>query len=254
MRKVAERTNVLTESNSKNFIHAIVNAVAKGYSDNVISEDIIDLIRQNEVSKGVLAAAPEALRSYAKSLSSSLSFIAEEVESIELQEPVNTPLQVTKKKKQQFEELEAEQTSSSEEEKQEEKDSVEKIRADLEALAEEHQITTDKTKLSASKKASKSIEISEDWEKYNYDKTSNTISGLIKIDFKQDMSMYKRANTVDIKQSGINFVANSIFAYLKNEYPKLKANLTTEIFDDRMQFTDVNSGKAEVAFTIEDAF
>ena len=41
--KVAERTNVLTESENKSFVHAIVNAVSKGYADKTVLEDILDL-------------------------------------------------------------------------------------------------------------------------------------------------------------------------------------------------------------------
>ena len=60
MRKEAERTNVLVENNNKNFIHAIINAVAKGYSDETVIEDVLELVKANEISKGVLLSSPDS--------------------------------------------------------------------------------------------------------------------------------------------------------------------------------------------------
>ncbi|HUS49874.1 MAG TPA: hypothetical protein VMZ91_06895 [Candidatus Paceibacterota bacterium] len=86
MEKKSDRINVLTESveqNAKsNFIHAILNAIMKGYSNQTIFLDIIELVRLDQISDGVLKTAPSVLRSYAKEFSKTLNFLADKLEKI----------------------------------------------------------------------------------------------------------------------------------------------------------------------------
>ncbi len=86
MKKNANRINVLTESieenANSNFIHAILNAIMKGYSNQTIFFDVIELVRLNQISKGVLETAPAVLRSYAKEFSKTLNFLADKLEKI----------------------------------------------------------------------------------------------------------------------------------------------------------------------------
>ena len=54
----------------------------KGYSNQTIFFDIIELVRLNQISEGVLKTAPAVLRSYAKEFSKTLNFLADKLEKI----------------------------------------------------------------------------------------------------------------------------------------------------------------------------
>jgi len=86
MEKRSNRINVLTESIQENantnFLHAVLNAIIKGYSDQTIFFDIIELARLEQISDGVLKTAPAFLRSYSKEFSNTLNFLAEKIEKI----------------------------------------------------------------------------------------------------------------------------------------------------------------------------
>lgn len=86
MKKDADRVNVLTEvitdNANSNFVHAVLNALMKGYSDKTIFFDIIELVRLDQISLGVLKTSPDVLRSYAKSFNESLNYIADKIEKI----------------------------------------------------------------------------------------------------------------------------------------------------------------------------
>ena len=86
MNKENNRSNVLIESISPdknvNFLHSIINALAKGYSEKTIFFDIIDLVRREQISDGVLKTVPEALRAYAKSFSKTLDYVADKLDKI----------------------------------------------------------------------------------------------------------------------------------------------------------------------------
>ena len=86
MQKNSNRTNVLTESLGENananFMHSILNAVIKGYSDKTIFLDIVELVRLNQISEGVLKTSPIVLKSYAKEFSKTLEYIADKIEKI----------------------------------------------------------------------------------------------------------------------------------------------------------------------------
>ncbi|MDD5650294.1 MAG: hypothetical protein PHF86_07760 [Candidatus Nanoarchaeia archaeon] len=222
MDKIAERTNVITESENKSFVHAVINAVTKGYSDNTVLEDIMDLVRRKEVSKGVILAAPDALKSYGESLANSLSFLAEQIKDLEI---VDEP--IVKKKV-----------------KDEEPNVVEQ--------------EMDKTEEATEKKASlqhfANVEISEDWSKYFYDKKTNMMTGTLKIQFHQDMSSFKTANKIKIEQNDVDEILNKIYSYFGTEFKKLKATLTPEIFKTPVQFDSVEQGEAIVDYEIKGAF
>jgi predicted nuclease with TOPRIM domain len=219
MEKKSERINVLTEGNNKNLVHAIVNAVSKGYSDNIIIDDILDLVRTNEVSQGVLSTCPQTLRSYSESISSSLNNIADEVEGIKIQQQ-----EMVVERKKRFEEFEKKEDDKNFEETQEKTSSCEKI------------------------------SITENWEKTEYNENENKLAGVLLINFNQDMSFYKRSSTVSLGKSVVDYVNNKIFAYLKKEYPQLKAQLTDKIFKSQIEFCNVKIGKCQINFEIEGAF
>ena len=101
MEKKSNRTNVLTESIQQNtntsFIHAILNAIMKGYSDKTVFVDIVELVRLNQITDGVLNTTPAILRSYAKEFSKSLIYIADKLEKIakyRKETKVNTDVEV----------------------------------------------------------------------------------------------------------------------------------------------------------------
>lgn len=224
--KKSARNNVLAESEGKNFIHAILNAVNKGYSDQIIIDDILELANANEISKGNLISAPEALKEYAKSYFNSLNKIADELSQLEFAE--EKPMSIKRKKiiedtddKKMFDdELEVKDISAEEE-------------------------------LDFNKTAS----ISENWDNYNYDKTSNKLSGVIKISFNQDVSKYKdKENKIKLSHGTINRLRASIFKYLRNEYPKVIARFDSNIFKGNLVFKDLSAGKAEIAYEIENAY
>jgi len=224
MDKFAERTNVLTESENKSFVHAVINAVTKGYADNTVLEDILDLVRRKEVSKGVLLAAPDALRTYGESLNNSLKFLADEIDQLE----VNDELTVKKK-----EQPKSDEPNVVEQEMEKQEEATEK-KASFDRFAK--------------------LEVSEDWSKYNYDKKSNIMSGTLIVDFKQDMSIFKTANRVVLNQNEIDDILGKVFAYLTCEFKNLKAELTPEIFKNQVKFSSVEKGVAEIEYEIKGAF
>lgn len=214
--KKAERINVLTESNNKNFVHAILNAVNKGYADQTIVDDIIDLVKSNEVSEGVMLASPEALRQYADSIEESLNFIADEIENLEVVSP--------SVKRKRFEEIE--DVEGTEKENEEEEEEI--------------------------KNASKDIVVTEDWEKYTHDEKTNKISGVLNISFVQNMDSYKKDKEIVLKDSARDYVRNKVYAYFKSEYPKLKAKLDGKIFKSGFVVSD--NGQAFLNYEIEQAY
>lgn len=230
IKKNAERTNVLTESENKSFIHSIINAVTKGYSDGTILEDIMELIRRREVSKGVIQAAPDALRSYAESIKDSLVFLAEQMEELEIfDEPT-----IKKREIQQQQEIDKQ----------------------IQIVPEEE--VEEKTFEQASKNASlnkfASLEVTEDWEQYSYNKKSNVMSGHLIIKFKEDMNKFKTANKVSLSPEDTRKILSSIFSYFSKEYKNLKSSLNEEIFKGNIKFSSLEQGIAEVDYLIEGAF
>lgn len=102
MKKKADRTNVLTESIQENantnFIHAVLNAIMKGYSDQTIFFDVIELVRLEQISEGVLKTTPSVLRSYAKNFAKTLNFLADKIEKIsEFRDSTKTKDEVVQK-------------------------------------------------------------------------------------------------------------------------------------------------------------
>jgi bisphosphoglycerate-dependent phosphoglycerate mutase len=227
-KKIAERTNVLTETENKSFIHAVINAVTKGYSDNTVLEDILDLVRRKEVSKGVIQAAPEALRAYGESINNSLKFLADQIDELEI---IDEP---TVRKK----DIPAP------------KDEENVVEEEMKSF-EENQ-GSDKT---ASLDKFSSLKVSEDWKKYDYNEKDNCMSGILKICFNQDMSKYKNAsNKVILSENDLNDVLTKIFSYFSSEFKNLKANLSKEIFASEIKFSCLEKGEAEVKYSINGAF
>lgn len=230
IKKVAERSNVLTESENKSFIHSIINAVTKGYSDGTVLEDIMELIRRREVSKGVIQAAPDALRSYAESIRDSLVFLAEQMENLEV---IDEPTIKRREIKLQ-----------------------EQIDEQIQAVPVEN--TEEKTFEQASKNASlnkfANLEVSEDWDQYSYNKKSNTMSGHLIISFKEDMNKFKNANKVSLSSEDTKKILSSVYSYFSKEYKNLKSSLNEEIFKGNIKFSSLEKGVAEVDYLIEGAF
>ena len=98
------------------------------------------------------------------------------------------------------------------------------------------------------------IKIEEDEEKYSHDENNNKISGLLNISFNQDMRIYKQGTKINLKQSVKEHIQNKIFDYLKSEYPKLKAELSSTIFTSSLNFNDLKNGIAEISYEIEEAY
>jgi hypothetical protein len=236
MNRVAERTNVLTETENKSFIHAVLNAVTKGYSDNTVLEDILDLVRRKEVSKGVIQAAPEALRSIGESIAQSLSFLAEQMENFEIIDETT----VKKREKPNNDTNVVEQEMDKQEEK------IESKNASLN--------TTDGINFTIAMEKFPNLEVSEDWNKYSYDKKTNNMTGILKLDFKQDMTSFKTANKIVLTENDIDEVLNKIYSYFTAEFKNLKASLKPEIFKGAVKFNSVEKGKAEVDYEIIGAF
>jgi hypothetical protein len=224
MEKKSERTNVLTETENKSFVHAVVNAVTKGYSDNTVLEDIIDLVRRKEVSKGVIQSTPGALRDVGRSINESLSFLANQIEELEI---IDEPTVKRKIKD------DGQNVVEEEMEKQEDETKVDKT-ASIEKFA--------------------SLVVSEDWEKYNYDKSVNIITGHLFIDFKQDMSSYGVSNKIALNQNDLDYILSSVYGYFNSEFKNLKANLTPDIFTSDAVFTSIDKGLVEVDYEIKEAF
>ena len=283
MEKKAERLNVLTESNNKNFVHAILNAVTKGYSDNTIVEDVIELVKSNDISQGTLATAPEALRSYAESVMNSLSVIADEIDDIEVQDAQDRVVRRKRleqnKEDDENENEEGEEEENEEGEEEENEDELngddknvieeemkrldgevsvieEKKRRELEEVDEEDEDDEDEDlNYQSSKIASKdNLVISEDWEKSGYRDNEKKIVGLLKLNFNQDMSLYKNENEISLGKSAVGHIKKRVFAYLKNEYPRIKVKLSSKIFKGNIIFEDLKEGKAQIQYEIDKPF
>lgn len=230
MEKQAERTNVLTETENKSFIHAVLNAVTKGYADTTVLEDIMDLVRRKEVSKGVIQSAPEALRSIGESISNSMNFLADQIDELEI---IDEPTVKRREMPKDEEPNVVEEEMNKQEEDEEESKESEKT-ASFDKFA--------------------SLEVSEDWSKYSYDKKKNVMSGQIRVNFKQNMCKYKVANRVILDKNDLDNVLSKIYAYLHVEFKNLKANLCPEIFTSGMIFASIDKGEADVDYKIEGAF
>jgi len=223
--KNAERTNVLTESKNKSFIHAVINAVTKGYADKTVLEDVLDLVRKKEVSKGVLLSSPEALREYAESFKNSLEFLATEIEQLEV---VDEPI-IQKK----------EQEEPSEPNILEEEMKVE------EAVVEDKKASFDKFA---------NLDVKEDWDVYHYDEEKNCMTGLLKLNFNTDMKKHLVANKIILDKQDTEDIVNKIFSYYATEFKNFKANLTRDIFKTNLRFVSVDKGLAEIEYEIKGAF
>jgi hypothetical protein len=220
--KVAERTNVLTESENKNFIHAVINAVTKGYSDNTVLEDILDLVRRKEVSKGVIKAAPDALKAYGESLKNSLVFLADQIENLEI---IDEP---TVRRKE--------------------------VQNNEENVVEEEMKKVEETEKTASLEKFGNLTVQEDWDKYVYDDKANVMSGLLKINFGCDMNKFVVSDKVILNKNDVNELLQKIYGYYQKEYQNLKSNLSTEIFKSNIRFVSAEKGEAEVEYEIKGAF
>lgn len=263
MKKKSERMNVLTEGDSKNFIHAILNAVTKGYSDNTIIEDVIEMIRTNDISKGILITAPDALCSYGKSLSNSLNSIAQEIRNIEIQdaqELIVKRKKLEEKRKENNEDEEAENGLDDngrnviEEEMDRLDGEVTKIEEKKREELEQDEDDDVEDLNYQSKIASKDITITEDWEKSGYNESEDKIAGNLNINFNQNMSIYKKGNQLNLDKLAIDYITNKVFSYFKNEYPRLKVKLSTNIFKENIVFDDVGDGKAHISYEINKPF
>lgn len=223
-KKVAERTNVLTESENKSFIHAVINAVTKGYSDKTVLEDIVDLIRRKEVSKGVIQAAPEALKTYGESLKNSLDFLSQQIEELEI---IDEPT-VRKKDKNNDENVVEEEMKKEEEKVTDKKSSLDKF---------------------------SSLDISEDWDKYCYDEKKNCMTGTLKLNFRKNMNKFRSSNNkVKLEQSDVDDVLSRVYGYFTTEFKNLKAGLSPNIFKTGIKFSSLEKGEAEVEYEIKGAF
>jgi hypothetical protein len=220
-KKVAERTNVLTESENKSFIHAVINAVTKGYSDNTVLEDILDLVKRKEVSKGVINSAPEALRAYAESLRNSLVFLSEQIDDLDIVD------ELTVKRKNNNEENVVEEEMK--------KDEPTEKKASFDKFAD--------------------MKVSEDWDKYVYDEKKNVMSGELKLDFNMNMNKFRASNNkVRLDTTDVDDVLGKIYSYFTTEFKNLKASLSQEIFKTDIKFSSLDKGEAVVEYEIKGAF
>jgi hypothetical protein len=222
---VAERTNVLTETENKSFIHAVINAVTKGYSDNTVLEDILDLVRRKEVSKGVIKAAPEALKTYGESIKNSLDFLSSQIDELEI---IDEP---TVKKR----------------EKPKEDDQQNVVEEEMKKVEEPAEKTASFDKFAC-------LKVSEDWDKYCYDEKKNSMTGILKLNFGQDMSKFMVKAKVILAKQDIEDVLSKIYSYYGSEYKNLKANLSPNIFKTEIKFSNLEKGLAEVLYEINGAF
>lgn len=246
-KKVAERTNVLTETENKSFIHAVINAVTKGYADNTVLEDVLDLIRRKEISKGVIQSAPEALKSYGESIKNSLDFLAEQIEQFEIiDEPTVKRREAPKKIEENVveEEMKNEDVPEAPEAENPE---------DEEASSQVPGTTGTASKKSSIEKFA-SMKVAEDWDKYTYDEKTNSMVGILKLNFCQDMSKFQSDDKVILAKEDIDEVLNRIYGYYSTEYKNLKAGLSTEIFKSDIKFSNIQKGLAEVEYEIQGAF
>jgi hypothetical protein len=224
MKKTTERINVITESENKNFVHAIINAVTKGYSDRIVLDDIIDLVRRKEISKGILLASPDALRTYGESFKASLFYLADNVENLE----VHDELTVNMKEKKQDENIV--------------EDELEKIeQSDL------------KQNKQAYVKFANLI-VSEDFEKYAYNELTNKMSGVFHLKFNENLDKHKNDNELKMSKEDVDSILNKIFSYCKIEYKNLKAELNVKIFKSNIKFSPICKDEADVEYEILGAF
>jgi hypothetical protein len=98
------------------------------------------------------------------------------------------------------------------------------------------------------------IELQEDLDAYQKDVEGNKISGVINLNFKQNMTNLRKANRIEIVATDLTKIKQKIFAYLKNEYKTLKADLNDKIFKSNLTFTDLENGTAKVKYEINNAF
>jgi len=234
-KKIAERTNVLTESENKSFVHAVINAVTKGYADNTVLEDILDLVRRKEVSKGVILAAPEALKTYGESLKNSLDFLADQINQLEIVD------ELTVTKKPIMEKLPEDQPNVVEEEMNKQEEAT--------------QAPEESTEKKASLDKFATLKISEDWDKYIYNDKQNKMTGLLKLNFAQNLNKYRTSgNKISLDKNDVEEITTKIYSYFTTEFKNLKANLTPEIFVTDVKFSSLDSGEAEVEYEIKGAF
>jgi hypothetical protein len=221
MKKLSERINVLTESENKSFIHAVINAVTKGYSDNTVIEDILDLIRRKEVSKGVITVAPETLRTYGESFRNSLNFLADQIELLEIvDEPTITKRQLPE---------------------------------NTENVIEEEMKKEEKTEKTSSINKFSSLLIDEDYDKKRYDIDKNALFGTIKLKFSQDLSCFKVDKKLKFSRNELDEVIGKVYNYLIAKH-KIKSSLTPDIFKSKLKFTSIKNGEAEIDYLINEAF
>lgn len=98
------------------------------------------------------------------------------------------------------------------------------------------------------------MRITEDWEAYNYDEDANKMNGLLYIAFGQNMSHYMKDNKFIMKKAGLDTMKEDIFKYFKNEYPTLKAKLSSANLDKNIHFEDIEKGLATLKYEINEAF
>lgn len=224
MNKKAERINVITESENKNFVHAIVNAVTKGYADRIVFDDVVDLVRRKEITKGVLIASPDALRSYAKHFSESLNYLADQIDSLE----INDELTINKKVKKLEQNIVEDELEKIEEPKENKKEAC------LNKFA--------------------NLVVSEDIEKYSHNEKLNKISGIVLLKFNENLDKYKSGKNFNLNDEDLKTIISKIFTYYKNEYKNLKANLDNSIFKTNIKVSSVEKGEAFVEYEITGAF
>ena len=240
MEKVSERMNVLTEGNGKNFVHCILNAVTKGYSDDTIIDDVLELVQSKEVSRGVLDSTPEALRSYASNFQRSLDNIAKEIEDIEFPEE-----QRIRRKDRNQESLKIDTEAP------EDEDEIEEVDEDNE---DEKVEIEDDDKDEEDQEDEKDVKVEEDWDKYEHNEKENKISGSLKIAFNQDMSIYKQGSKMNLSKSTLGYIQKNIFDYLHKEYPRVKSKLSTKIFKSNLIFDNLKKGEAQIKYEIKNAY
>jgi len=242
MEKVSERSNVLTESKNQSFVHAVINAVTKGYADKIVLEDLMELVKKREVSKGVILSSPAALKAYGDSIKKSLDFIAEHLSKLEV---IDEPTVRMKKDDDQDDENIIEEE-------------IEQIDEDTGDKKKEDKKEEKKEDKKEEKKSSfvrfSNLDVSELWDKYFYDDKQNKMSGILSLKFNEDMTKYKTGNSISLNSEDIKKITSKIYDYYKNEYKKLKANLDEKIFKSNIRFSSLEKGEAEVEYEIQGAF
>jgi len=248
--KKAERINVLLESENKNFVHAILNAVTRGYSDKIVVDDIVELVRSKEISKGILTVAPETLREYARSFYRSLSYIADELENLEVIDELQVIRKEKETKENENEEVDAHYGDVENAEVFDEDDEASMDEGEPEAIKFEAAADGDKLP----EKEVDDLTVSEDMEKYQYNKNENKISGVLTFKMNKDVTNNRKANAIELDKPTIEQLTKAAFSYLKSEYPRLKAELTDNIFKGNLVFKDLKTGSAEIGYEINGAY